>query len=99
MPWVRSAMLRRVWPDRLEVALEEHVALARWRDTALVNDRGEVFEAATDARLPVFGGPEGSAAEMVAQYRVFVDLLARVGRKPAQLRPFPSQKGREALSR
>lgn len=86
LPWVRGAMLRRVWPDRLEVALEEHVALARWRDTALVNERGEVFEAATDARLPVFGGPEGSAAEMAAQYRVFADLLATVGRKPAQLR-------------
>jgi cell division protein FtsQ len=58
LPWVRSATLRRTWPDRLEVALEEHVALARWGDTALVSDRGEVFEAATSARLPVFGGPD-----------------------------------------
>ncbi len=86
LPWVRSATLRRTWPDRLEVALEEHVALARWGDTALVNDRGEVFEAATSARLPVFGGPDGSAAEMAAQYRVFADLLATVGRAPARLR-------------
>ena len=30
LPWVRAASVRRVWPDRLEVALEEHVALARW---------------------------------------------------------------------
>ena len=74
------------WPDRLEVAIEEHVALARWRDTALVNDHGEVFEAATDARLPVFAGPEGSAAEMAAQYGVFAKLLASIGRAPAQLR-------------
>jgi cell division protein FtsQ len=86
LPWVRRAALRRVWPDRLEVAIEEHVALARWRDTALVNDRGEVFEAATDARLPVFAGPEGSAAEMAAQYGVFANLLASIGRAPAQLR-------------
>jgi cell division protein FtsQ len=86
LPWVRSATLRRVWPDGLAVAIEEHVALARWRDTALVNDRGEVFEAATDARLPVFAGPEGSAAEMAAQYGVFVNLLASIGRTPARLR-------------
>lgn len=86
LPWVRTATLRRAWPDRLEVALEEHVALARWRDTALVNDRGEIFEAAADLRLPVFAGPEGSAGEMAAQYGVFASQLAAIGRAPAQLR-------------
>src|ERR1051325_9443404 len=30
LPWVRRASVRRVWPDRLEVTLEEHVAFARW---------------------------------------------------------------------
>src|SRR4051812_36753070 len=43
LPWVRSADVRRVWPDRLEVAIEEHVALARWGDDALVNTHGEKF--------------------------------------------------------
>src|SRR5262245_4783662 len=37
LPWVRAATLRRAWPDRLEVRLEEHVALARWHQFALVN--------------------------------------------------------------
>jgi cell division protein FtsQ len=86
LPWVRSATARRAWPDRLEVAVEEHVAVARWRDSGLVSDRGEVFEAATDARLPVLIGPEGSAAELVAQYGVFADLLGRAGRAPAEVR-------------
>jgi cell division protein FtsQ len=86
LPWVRSATLRRIWPDRLEVAVEEHTALARWRDTALVDDRGEIFAAATDARLPMFTGPEGSAAEMAAQFGVFATLLAPIGRAPVQLR-------------
>jgi cell division protein FtsQ len=86
LPWVRSATLRRVWPDRLEVAVEEHTAVARWRDTALVDDRGEIFEAATDARLPMFTGPEGSAAEMAAQFGVFASQLAPIGRVPVGLR-------------
>ena len=30
VPWVRHVDVRRVWPDRIEVSLEEHVALARW---------------------------------------------------------------------
>src|SRR4051812_39074652 len=32
LPWVRRASVRRVWPDALEVTLEEHVPLARWGD-------------------------------------------------------------------
>ena len=41
LPWVRKVDLRRQWPDRLEVALEEHVPLARWGADALVNTNGE----------------------------------------------------------
>ena len=50
LPWVRRVEVRRVWPDRLQVTLEEHVALARWGDSGLVNTHGEVFSAASDAR-------------------------------------------------
>ena len=31
--WVRRVDARRVWPDRIEVRLEEHVAFARWGDS------------------------------------------------------------------
>jgi cell division protein FtsQ len=85
LPWVRHASLRRQWPDRLEVTLEEHVALARWADGGLVNTRGEVFQAASDEALPVFSGPEGSAAEMAAQYAVFRATLAQAGLKPVAI--------------
>src|SRR5215208_2974646 len=37
LPWVRRVAVRRVWPGRLEISVEEHVALARWNDDALVN--------------------------------------------------------------
>ena len=46
LPWVRKVNVRRQWPDRLEVALEEHAPLARWGNAALVNTHGEVFTAA-----------------------------------------------------
>jgi len=86
LPWVRQANLRRAWPDRLEVLVEEHVAVARWRDIGLVNSYGEVFAAASNARLPVFAGPDGAAAEMVEHYRGFRELLLTVGREPLELR-------------
>ena len=37
LPWVRKVSVRRHFPWQLEVELEEHVALARWNGTALVN--------------------------------------------------------------
>lgn len=85
LPWVRQAEVRRHWPDRLDIAIEEHVALARWGDTALVNTHGEVFRAASDVSLPVFSGPEGSAKEIAIQYAYFHRSLAAIGQVPRQV--------------
>ena len=79
LPWVRAAAVRRVWPDRLEIAIEEHVALARWGAEALVNTHGERFVATTEALLPVFMGPPGSEAEVTRRYARFSTLLAPLG--------------------
>ena len=64
LPWVRRAAVRRVWPDRLEATLEEHVALARWGESALVNTHGERFSGGSKETLPRFSGPRGSEAEV-----------------------------------
>ena len=85
LPWVRSAELRRRWPNRLDVSLEEHVPLARWTGKALVNTHGEVFEATFDGPLPLFVGPEGAAKEMAIQYEYFRRGLAEIGHRPAQV--------------
>jgi cell division protein FtsQ len=78
LPWVRRVSVRRVWPDRLEVGLEEHVALARWNDEGLVNTYGELFSG--DAReLPSFAGPPGTSAEITRRYRRFAQILAPLG--------------------
>ena len=79
LPWVRAAAVRRVWPDRLEITIEEHVALARWRGDALVNTHGERFAGSTQAELPVFIGPPGTEAEVTRRYVRFSRLLAPLG--------------------
>jgi cell division protein FtsQ len=68
LPWVRRAAVRRVWPDRLEATLEEHVALARWGDSALVNTYGERFVGGSKEALPRFSGPRGSESEVTRRY-------------------------------
>ena len=88
--WVRHVAVRRQWPGRLEIAVEEHRPLARWNEAALVNAQGELFDAGYGEELPDFYGPEGTAAEVTARYREFsaalrarqpaIDALARSAR-------------------
>jgi cell division protein FtsQ len=83
VPWVRRATVRRLFPDRLAVRLEEHRAAALWDDDAsdarLVNTFGEVFEAnvgdVEDDALPRLAGPPGSAARVLAMHRALVPVL------------------------
>jgi cell division protein FtsQ len=79
LPWVRRVNVRRVWPGRLEVSVEEHVALARWGDDRLVNTYGEAFSGKSKEVLPVFIGPGGSAAEVTRRYRRFSEIIAPLG--------------------
>lgn len=96
LPWVRRADARRRWPDGIELAIEEHVAAARWKqadgaEVRLVNREGEVFAASTGARLPLFVGPEGSAAQILARHRELAGLLAPLGRSPQSVALSPRQ--------
>lgn len=97
LPWVRNVELRRRWPDRLEVTLEEHVPLARWASRALVNTHGEIFEAAYPDPLPEFVGPEGAAKEMAIQYDYFRRGLALIGHEPVQVHVSPRRAWRLKL--
>jgi cell division protein FtsQ len=85
LPWVRRASVRRVWPDRLELTVEEHVALARWGDGGLVNTFGERFAAASEAALPQLAGPARSEAEVARRYARFGEIVAPLGRRVARL--------------
>jgi cell division protein FtsQ len=91
VPWVRHAVVQKVWPNRLRVRLEEHRPVALWGggepgSEKLVNSFGEVFEAnvgdVEDDTLPTLEGPEGSSARVLAMHdklsRPFALLQARV---------------------
>lgn len=96
LPWVRRADVRRRWPNGIELAIEEHVAAARWKhadgaEARLVNRDGEVFAASSNARLPVFAGPEGSAPQILARHRELTGLLAPLGRRPQSVALSPRQ--------
>ena len=87
VPWVRRAVVSRVWPNRLQVRLEEHRPAALWAaedgNDRLVNTHGEVFEAnvgdVEDDGLPTLAGPEGSAPQMLALVQRLAPVLAPLG--------------------
>jgi cell division protein FtsQ len=85
LPWVRRASVRRVWPDRLEVTLEEHVAFARWGDEGLLNIHGERFEATADAPLPTLVAPSGTEHEVLSRYVRFAGMVAPLGARLERL--------------
>jgi cell division protein FtsQ len=85
VPWVRHAVVRRAFPNRLLVSLQEHRAVAYWGkegEYRLINNFGEVFEANVDEvdqdALPSLNGPEGQGAEVLAMYRVLQPLFAQM---------------------
>jgi len=98
LPWVRRASVRREWPNRLVVALEEHRALARWNDTAgnrFVNFFGEAFNAPGEtkigAALPLLSGPEGSEKDVTKRYGELRELFSRISKTPSEVTLSPRQ--------
>lgn len=85
LPWVRSVTIRREFPDRLAVQLEEHQALARWSNAALVNMQGEVFSAYTEQMLPDFIGQRDDSGEVAQRYDEFSRQLAALNLQVTQL--------------
>ncbi len=81
IPWVRTASFRRLWPDGVEVMVEEQQPMARWGDDGLVNRQGELFEGETTQVLPQMYGPEGSQARMLMELEQFEQELAPINER------------------
>ncbi len=76
VPWVRQAIVRREFPNKLRVQLQEHHAVALWGgedESKLINNFGEVFEAnvgdVEQEDLPRLAGPDGQSSQVLAMYQ------------------------------
>lgn len=92
VPWVRQAVVKREFPNRLRVLLEEHHAVALWGgegDSRLLGDKGEVFEAnvgdVEQDDLPRLAGPDDQSAQVLAMYHAVKPLFEPVDLAVAQL--------------
>lgn len=82
VPWVRSAVVHREFPNRLRVRLQEQHPVALWGEegsSTLVNEQGQVFEAnlgevEADA-LPRLKGPVSQSQQVLAMYQTLRPVL------------------------
>lgn len=90
VPWVRRASVRRLWPNRLVLRVEEHRPFALWGDGRLLNTRGELFtanlgEAEAEGELPRLNGPPGTEADVFEHYALFASAFAPLAFQPRQV--------------
>jgi len=77
LPWVREVSVRRIWPDKIEISIEEHQVIARWGNVGLVNDKGEFFNAAYQDDVPYFWGPKNFVSEITQKYFEINKILSK----------------------
>ncbi|ROR94778.1 cell division protein FtsQ [Sinobacterium caligoides] len=88
LPWVESAMIQRVWPDKIEVKLAEQGVIARWGEGALLNQAGEVFkpsDISNALQLPLLEGPDGLEHKVMDLYQELSLMLGAKGPSIARL--------------
>lgn len=82
--WIESAGIRRIWPDVLQISVEEQQPIAIWNDHSVVNKDGNLFNPdprnMPDQIIKLYG-PKGSYLNLIAQYRSLTDLAESVGLK------------------
>jgi len=89
LPWVDAVSVQRAWPRGLDVSLTEQTAAARWGEHALLNTRGELFNA--DERhippeLAQLSGPAGKESAVAQRYLAAEGRLLQAGLRLSALR-------------
>ena len=81
-PWVESAAVKRVWPDRQVIDIREKKPLAYWTGGRLVSRTGELFAPANPqvaGRLPRLAGPDERVRDVIRMAQVLSEQLASHG--------------------
>lgn len=92
LPWVYRVSVRRVWPDRIYVSIDEQSAVALWQQDKLINADGNIFAPERiDAKgfnksLPRLLGPEGKSKTVMAAYHQMGRMLKRANLDIEELR-------------
>jgi cell division protein FtsQ len=82
LPWLSQAEVRRVWPDQVQVSLEQQLPVARWGEAALLNNSGAAFtprDRENYQYLPLLQGPQRAQQQVMQQYQMLSQMLRPLG--------------------
>ncbi|MDU0810636.1 MAG: cell division protein FtsQ/DivIB [Burkholderia sp.] len=91
MPWIRRASVRRIWPNKLLVILEEYRPLSIWgngHSDQFVSIDGDLFTGNQNElkeSLPSLYGPEGNVKSIVKHYYDFIRWFAPLNLKISKI--------------
>ncbi len=71
IPWVHSASMTHVWPDKLIVKIFEQQPVAFWGDDAMLAENGEIIKAVLadkKSNLPLLYSPDGKGRNMATGF-------------------------------
>ncbi len=87
LPWVQAVELRRIWPDKLLIVVQEKRAQARWGEKGILSTDGAIFYPTGNIPegIPQFNGPETRAKEVLQQYLTLLEMLGPIGLTVQQL--------------
>ncbi|OYY73450.1 MAG: hypothetical protein B7Y40_09515 [Gammaproteobacteria bacterium 28-57-27] len=102
LAWIRDARVRREWPDKLHLWVEEHKPLALWRGDAVLTADGSLIypdNKREDDRqleqLPALSGADGREMALWAEFNRLGGLLQPTGLRVLALRE--DQRGSQTL--
>ena len=81
LPWVKNAQVSKHWPNRLDVFLEEYRPFARWGQSRLLSENGQIFSVSAntqDLSLPLFKSADSNVGDLVDVYNEACKLFAPV---------------------
>jgi cell division protein FtsQ len=93
LPWAAQVTVRRMWPDRVVIVINEKNPVALWNDSSLLSASGELFSPTTatyPAGLPQLAGPAGEQLMMAQYYAKMNSVLAPLHSKIARLELTPA---------
>ncbi|WP_126470862.1 cell division protein FtsQ/DivIB [Haemophilus parainfluenzae] len=82
IPWVKGAVVRKVWPNRLSIWLSEYQPVAIWNKTEFVTKDGIIFQLPMDKlkekAFPYLGGPDYQNLKVLEAWgQIYADFKAK----------------------
>lgn len=80
LAWVKSAVIKRQWPDAVAVEITEQVAVANWSHDSYINAQGDIFkpeQAVRSASRPLLIGPQDASKQDRSEMLVYIKRIAQ----------------------